>query len=418
MMAAYKTDIIVYAHWKGMAEPVKMGALTAQQARGHLTWSFAYHKQWLQSESQIQIDPDLQWYEGPQYSPDQKPNFGLFLDSMPDNWGRTLMQKREALLKPKEGKRRRLTDVDFLLGVFDPARMGGLRFKLDEAGPFLDDNKKKSIPPITDVRELQVGASHVESDEDSEAVRKWLEILLAPGSSLGGARPKASVRDEDGDLWIAKFPSRQDTVDIGAWEYVAWKLAKSAGIDVAETRVEHITGKHHTFFSKRFDRDGDKRIHFASAMTMTGHFEAEIRDYKPSYLELAEFIQYNGASPNDDLRQLWRRIIFNIAISNADDHLRNHGFILSGDGWQLSPAYDMNPSIDKGGLALNIDLERNALDFDVAKDVGEHFNLSEKEQDAIIDDVLSAVSKWETVASRLDIPSVQVRLMNAAFNID
>lgn len=416
-MASNKTDIIVYAHWQGMAEPIKMGLLTAQEARGHLAWSFAYNNEWLETQSQILLDPDLQWYEGSQYSPDEKPNFGLFLDSMPDTWGRTLMQKREVLLKPEAEKRRRLTDIDFLLGVFDPARMGGLRFKIDEDGPFLDDDNEKSIPPITDIRELQFGADLVESDEDSAEVRRWLRILLAPGSSLGGARPKSSVLDENGELWIAKFPSRQDTTDKGAWEYIAWQLAKSAGINVPEARVEHIAGKYHTFFSKRFDRNGDQRIHFASAMTMTGYTESEIRDHTPSYLELAEFIQYNSASPDNDLHELWRRIIFNIAISNTDDHLRNHGFIVTDDGWRLSPAFDLNPSIDKSGLALNIDLELNMLDFDLAREVGEYFNLKEEDKDSIIDEVLSAVSEWRDLAKSLDIPSAQIRLMEAAFNL-
>ncbi|MGM0587265.1 MAG: type II toxin-antitoxin system HipA family toxin [Bacteroidota bacterium] len=417
-MASQKTDIIVYAYWQEMPNPVKMGILSAQEARGHLTWSFAYNEEWLDSQSQLLLDPDLQWYSGPQYSSDQKPNFGVFLDSMPDSWGRTLMKKREALLKTEDEQRRRLTDLDFLLGVYDPARMGGLRFKLEEDGPFLDDDEGKSIPPITDVRELQMGADLVESDEDSEAVRKWLQILLAPGSSLGGARPKSSVVDENGELWIAKFPSRQDTIDKGAWEFVAWELATSAGITVPEARVELISGKYHTFFTKRFDRNGGERIHFASAMTMTGHFETEIRDYTPSYLELAEFIQFHGASPDEDLHELWRRIVFNIAISNTDDHLRNHGFIIEEDGWRLSPAYDMNPSIDKAGLALNIDLELNALDYDLARSVGEYFNLRKKEMDTIIEEVQDAVSNWEEVAINVGVPSAQRRIMEAAFNVE
>lgn len=416
-MATKKTDINVYAHWRGMSNPVKMGILSAQEARGHLAWSFAYEEEWLNTQSQLQVDPDLEWLTGPQYSKDDKPNFGMFLDSMPDTWGRTLMKKREALLKPEGGRARRLTDIDYLLGVYDPARMGGLRFKLQEEGPFLDDDEGKSIPPITDIRELQVGANLVESDEDSEAVRKWLKILLAPGSSLGGARPKSSVLDKNGELWIAKFPSREDTTDMGAWEYVAWRLAKSAGITVPEARVQQISGKYHTFFSKRFDRAGDERVHFASAMTMTGHFESGIRDQTPSYLELAEFIQFNGASPDEDLQELWRRIVFNIAISNTDDHLRNHGFIITDEGWRLSPAFDMNPSIDKAGLALNIDLELNTLDYDIAKSVGEYFNLNKKEMDTIIVEVQETVSNWEGIATNIGIPSVQRRLMEAAFNL-
>lgn len=417
-MAKKQTDIIVYAHWVGMSEPVRMGILSANETRGHLAWSFSYDQKWLNTQSHHLLDPDLQWFTGPQYAPDKKPNFGLFLDSMPDTWGRTLMQKGEALLKTANQKRKRLTDIDYLLGVYDPARMGGLRFKLDDNGPFLDDDKANSIPPMTDIRELQAGAGLVESDEDSEEVRKWLRILLAPGSSLGGARPKSSVVDENGELWIAKFPSKQDTMDVGAWEYVAWKLANDVGIKVPEARVEKVGGKYHTFFTKRFDRVKGERVHFSSAMTMTGHFEREIRDQRPSYLELAEFIQFNGAFPDEDLQELWRRIVFNIAISNTDDHLRNHGFIITEDGWRLSPAYDINPTIDKSGLALNIDLEFNDLDYGLAREVGEYFNLNKIKMNNIIDEVLEAASKWERTAKDIGIPSAQIRVMENAFNIE
>jgi serine/threonine-protein kinase HipA len=413
-MPPQKTDIIVYAHWKGMPLPIKMGILSAQEARGHLTWSFAYDKDWVKTHSQQELDPDLQWVGGPQYSPD-KPNFGVFLDSMPDRWGKTLMQRREAILN-EEGERKRLTDVDYLLGVNDLTRMGGLRFKLEEEGPFLDDNDEKAVPPLTALRELQYAADMVESDEDSDAVREWIMFLLAPGSSLGGARPKASVSDEEGNLWIAKFPSRQDDMNKGAWEYLAWELAQNAGIVVPEAELMNVAGKNHTFLTKRFDRQGAERIHFASAMTMTGRFEGEERE-PPSYLETAEFIQFYGASPDEDLQQLWRRIVFNIAISNTDDHMRNHGFIITNEGWRLSPAYDMNPSIDRKGLALNIDLELNALNFDLARSVGEYFNLNNNDMDTIIKEVQGAVSNWEEVAVNIGIPSAQRRLMEAAFNL-
>lgn len=415
-MATGKTNILVYAHWKGMPDPIKMGTLSAQEVRGHLSWSFAYDNLWLNTQSQQVLDPDLQWFDGPQYSPD-KPNFGTFLDSMPDRWGRTLMQRNEALLQ-KEGKRKTLTDIDYLLGVNDRTRMGGLRFKLDPDGPFLDDNDDKSIPPLTALRELQHAADLLESGKDSKEIRKWLLFLVAPGSSLGGARPKASVLDEDGHLWIAKFPSRQDNIDVGAWEFLAWQLAYDAGIIVPDAQLMKVSGKHHTFLSKRFDRKGTERIHFASAMTMTGRFEEQNEKTAPSYLELAEFIQFSGASPDADLQQLWRRIVFNIAISNTDDHMRNHGFIITDNGWRLSPAYDINPSIDKIGLALNINLDSNALDYRIAKGAGEYFNLKNAQMDQIIDEVIEAVSTWKAKAERLDIPTAQLSLMERAFNIE
>lgn len=413
-MPSNKTAILVYAHWKGMAEPLKMGTLTAQEARGHLAWNFAYEKNWLNTRTQHLLDPDLQWYTGHQYAPPDKPNFGIFLDSMPDTWGRTLMKKKHALLD--NSKRSRLSEIDYLLGVFDPARMGALRFKLNEEGPFLDDDAGKSIPPITDVRELQMGAMHIESDEDIEEVRKWLRILLAPGSSLGGARPKSSVKDENGAFWIAKFPSRFDTTDKGAWEYLVWELAKESGITVPEARLEKVSGIYHTFFSKRFDRDQNIRIHFASAMTLTGNFEAGIRDSPPSYLEIAEFIQFYGTAPKEDLSELWRRIVFNIAVSNTDDHLRNHGFLINDDGWRLSPAYDLNPSIEKTGLALNIDLEANDLDVELAIRVGVYFGLDKTGMRRIIDVINAVIANWKKKANKIGIPEVQQKLMEPAFS--
>ncbi len=308
-----------------------------------------------------------------------------------------------------------LYDIDFLLGVYDETRMGALRFKLDADGPFLDDNHAMPTPPWSSIRELQHGAEVLESDEDSEEVRKWLAILMAPGSSLGGARPKANIMDEHGDLWIAKFPSKGDTVDKAAWEYLAYELALQCGIEMAESKLEKVAGKYHTFFTKRFDRQQGERIHFASAMTMAGQNEDTIKEHPASYLDMAEFIQYNGAQIKKDLQQLWRRIVFHIAVSNTDDHLRNHGFILTDKGWILSPAFDINPSVDKDGLALNIDTNNNALDFGLAKSVGEYFQLTEVEMNSIIVEVKTVVSNWKSVAQKIGISRAEQELMSAAF---
>lgn len=415
-MASGKVEILVYAHWLGIPDPIPMGTLTANEARGHLAWSFSYDKTWLKTQSQKLLDPDLQWLTGSQFASIDKPNFGIFLDSMPDTWGRTLMQKREAMLPEQEGQeRRRLTDADYLLGVYDPARMGGLRFKLEEHGPFLDHRHEQAIPPITDVQELQHGAGLVESDEDSEEVRKWLRILMAPGSSLGGARPKSSVVYENGELWIAKFPSRQDAIDKEAWEYLAWQIAGEASINVPNVKLEQVTGLYQTFFTKRFDRFNGERVHFASAMKMTSHFETEIRDNTPSYLEIAEFIRFHGSNPDEDLQQLWHRLVFNIAISNTDNHLRNHGFFILDNGWRLSPAYDINPSIDKGALALKIDIDNNALDIGLARSVGQYFGLTNELMKRIIQEIDESVSNWKGRARNLGIPSVQIRVMEPAF---
>jgi serine/threonine-protein kinase HipA len=410
-----KTDIYVYAHWKGMQEPKIIGILSAQQAKGKKAFSFEYDKDWLKSEQKFLLDPDIQLYGGPQY-PNQKENFGIFLDSMPDTWGRTLMKRREAqLAREKNVKPKTLYDIDFLLGVFDESRMGALRFKIDPVGEFLDNNKTASTPPWTSIRELQNAAFIFENDIDSEDVNRYLSVLITPGSSLGGARPKANILDADKSLWIAKFPSKTDTIDKAAWEFLAYQLATKAGIEMAPCRMERILGKHHTFFTKRFDRENGERIHFASAMTITGNNEDTIRDNQASYLDIAEFISNNGANIKANLHQLWRRIIFNIAISNTDDHLRNHGFILTKEGWILSPAYDLNPSIDKDGLALNIDTDNNALDFDLAKSVGEYFRLNKNQMEVIIQEVLEVTTKWKTIANEIGISRSEQELMEKAF---
>jgi serine/threonine-protein kinase HipA len=293
--------------------------------------------------------------------------------------------------------------------------MGALRFKTDENGPFLDNNQYFPTPPWSSVAELQYSASMIESDKESSQIKKWLAVLMAPGSSLGGARPKANILDDEKHPWIAKFPSKNDSIDKALWEYLAYDLALMCGIEMSESKIQKITGSYHTFFTKRFDRQNAQRIHFASAMTMTGYHEELLKDETASYLDLVEFIQYSGAKPEEDLHQLWRRIVFNIAISNTDDHLRNHGFILRDDGWHLSPAFDINPSIDKPGLSLNIDSENNALDFNLAKSVGLYFQLNNKQMDEILEEVLSSVRNWKKVAKTIGISRAEQELMEPAF---
>ncbi len=414
-MAANKTDIWVYAHWKGLAEPQLIGTLSAHQAKGRKAFSFEYEKSWINSQAQVLLDPDISWYTGTQF-PLGKENFGVFMDSMPDTWGRKLMQRRATLKAREEGKTTpNLYELDYLLGVHDSTRMGALRFKLDPDGPFLDNDPHSPTPPWAHIRELQHSVEAFEDNENSTDDKKWLELLIAPGSSLGGARPKANILYQNDHPWIAKFPSNNDTTDKAAWEYLAHLLAIEAGVDMAECKLEKVRGPYRTFFTKRFDRENGERIHFASAMTMTGKNEDTIRDETPSYLDIAEFLQYSGADIDKDLWQLWRRIVFNITISNTDDHLRNHGFILNDKGWRLSPAYDLNPSIDKSGLGLNIDMDNNMLDYNLAKSVGPFFRLGEKEMDKIIEEVRIAVGKWRQVAAEIGISRAEQELMAPAF---
>ena len=416
-MAKGKLDIFVYAHWKGMKEPQLIGILSALYAKGKKAFSFEYDEEWLRSEQQLLLDPDIQFYSGPQY-PNNKENFGIFLDSMPDTWGKTLMKRRELKwAKENDTKAKTLYEIDYLLGVYDESRMGALRFKTEINGAFLDSNDLNPTPPWSSIGNLQEAAKQFEEEGNNEIENKWLAVLMAPGSSLGGARPKANILDKDKNLLIAKFPAKNDTIDKAAWEFLAYRLAIKAGINMSECKIQKIAGNYHTFFTKRFDRENKERIHFASAMTMTGNTEETIRDNSASYLELAEFIQTYGCNIDENLSQLWRRIIFNIAISNTDDHLRNHGFILTNKGWVLSPAYDLNPSIEKESLALNIDMHNNALDYDLAKSVGEYFRLDNEQMNSIINEIKDVVSTWKVEATNIGISKREQELMEKAFNI-
>jgi serine/threonine-protein kinase HipA len=408
-------DILVYADWIGLDGPTLMGALSVGHTKGHEVFSFAYDKEWLTKGRRQNLDPDLQFYAGPQYLGSGKKNFGIFLDSSPDRWGRMLMARREAI-QARMGKRKEkpLFEEDYLLGVFDVHRMGAIRFKTNPEGPFLNDDANFSSPPWTSLRELEFASMQLEKDTlaDEESI-KWLSMLIAPGASLGGARPKASVTDPQGSLWIAKFPSASDQADIGGWEMVVNELAKKAGLDIADGLARKFNSKYYTFLSKRFDRTKQKgRIHFASAMTLLGRSDG---DTGSSYLELAEFIMQHGTNVDKDLEELWRRIVFNIAVKNTDDHLRNHGFILQQGGWILSPAFDINPVYYGRGLTLNISETDNSLDYDLAFSVARYFRLAKEKAETIKHDVTKAVSAWQKTAVKYKIQTSEQGLMARAF---
>lgn len=413
-------SIYVYAHWAGMKEPGLIGKLKAEFVRGREIFSFSYDNNWLNSRFSQILDPELLFFSGSQYAGDERQNFGVFLDSSPDRWGRMLMRRREAVLARFE-KRPEMTlrESDYLLGVFDGHRMGALRFKENPDGPFLNNNESFASPPWTSLKKLEQISLRLEDDDaiDDPEYSEWLTMLVNPGSSLGGARPKASVLDNSKKLWIAKFPGRSDTKDIGGWEMVANELARSAGINVTHSTVKSLSGRHHTFLTKRFDRsDTGERIHFASAMTMLGHTDGDSYRNGASYLEMAEFIVNNGADPDDDLKELWTRIVFNIMISNTDDHLRNHGFILTDRGWVLSPAYDLNPDENGTGLSLNISLTDNALDPDLALEVIEFFRMDRNTGVKIIARLKESISRWRRAARRYELPNSEQERMAKVFD--
>jgi serine/threonine-protein kinase HipA len=411
--------IMVYADWENLASPRLTGVLHSAFSRGKEIFSFEYDTEWLRSSFARNMDPDLGLYAGRQFMRDEKNNFGMFLDSAPDRWGRVLMDRRESVLSRIENRqRRKLSESDYLLGVFDEYRMGALRFKTDERGAFLNDNRHFAAPPWTSLHELEEASYRLENDlaiDDAETL-KWLKMLLAPGSSLGGARPKAGVADADGALWIAKFPSREDEHDVGAWEFLVSELARNAGLNVAQTAAQRFYGKHHTFLSRRFDRTpARRRLHFASAMTLLGYTDGTDFHDGASYLELAEFIVGNGACVKADLNELFRRIVFSICVSNTDDHLRNHGFLLVANGWTLSPAYDMNPNPYGTGLKLNVSDNDNSLDLNLALEVAPFFRLKTNEAKQIVAAVGNSVDRWSEIAASRNIPKKEQDAMSVAF---
>lgn len=411
-------EIFVYSHDERQTEPVFMGTLNVSEVRGKEVFSFSYDVDYLTSDWAFEMDPNLRLYEGPQYLQDEQPNFGLFLDSSPDRWGRVLMERRDAVnARSEDSPPKRLMESDYLLQVYDESRMGALRFKKDREGPFLDSDPQYAIPPITSLRTLEHASLELEyeDDLDSEQYKRNLALLIAPGSSLGGARPKANVKDPDGVLWIAKFPSRKDKIDQGAWD-VMYKLAGDCGIAMARSKAEVYYSDRHTFLTKRFDRDeAGNRSHFFSAMTLLGYRDGTDASTGASYLELAELLMQRGADTEADLEQLWRRIVFNICVSNTDDHLRNHGFILKEKGLRLSPAYDINPESKGYGLSLNIDEQSNALDTNVALSVAPYFRLNEERAKGIISEIMDAVKKWKTVANSLNISNKEKEQVAPAF---
>lgn len=414
-----RESVEVYADWHPLEQPILIGQLAYSDSSRGGVFSFAYDKAFLRSPYRLQIDPLLTLHAGELFNDDADRNFRVFLDSSPDRWGRILMQRRAAI-EYRRGIRpsNRLTELDYLLGVHDSYRMGGIRFKKAGSPDFIDNNTEFAAPPMASLRELEHAAMQIEKDDniDSDEYYRWLKMLISPGSSLGGARPKACVTDEQNHLWIAKFPNRNDTDDVGAWEMVCHELALAAGVEMFPCEIRKFSTQHHTFLTKRFDRMGDKRLHFSSAMTQLQYYDGE-HSQGASYLEIAEFLSNQGAQTKADLAQLWRRIVFNIAVSNTDDHLRNHGFLLTDKGWKLSPAYDLNPIVGKQGLHLNITDTDNALDYQLAFAVKEFFRLTQAEATQIYDEVVSAVEQWQQVARRLGISRAEQTMKQEAFNV-
>jgi len=416
--------IAVHADWYPGRAPFLLGRLYSHAAAGRETFSFEFSEEAVSQPELLAytLDPHLGLYKGAQFCPPGQPNFGLFQDASPDRWGRTLLKRRfeRRQARGEVAPNARLVESDYLLGVHDSFRIGGLRFRLNDEGPFLDDDHDQAAPPFVRLRELEAASLALEKGEDSPYVDDWLKMLVAPGGSLGGARPKASVVDTDGSLWIAKFPSKNDTRDMGAWELVALTLAKACGLQVPDAHTKVYGSNRHTLLVRRFDRtEANSRLHFASAMTMTGHKDGEDESTGVSYMEIAQVLIQSGANVEADLRELWSRIVFNMLIANTDDHLRNHGFLLDPNaGWHLSPAYDLNPIPDGGvGLKLNVNGARNDLDLNLALEVAPYYRLDPAEAATIVDNFKDVTSQWRTLARELALSRREIEDMAYAFRL-
>jgi len=404
------TEALVYVDLDGV--PHLAGRLWARMRKGRDSASFEYDPRFLESPVRFPLEPALLLGPGPFHTQANKPLFGAIGDSAPDRWGRVLMRRAERRRAEKAGETpRTLREIDYLLMVNDEARQGALRFAAQEGGQFLAVDNAVPIPPLIELPRLLSAAEHVVGDSESD---EDLRLLLAPGSSLGGARPKASVRDRDGRLAIAKFPHKDDDFNAVLWEAVALTLAVKAGIPVAPWRVENIAGKA-MLLVRRFDREGGVRIPFLSAMSMLDANDNETR----SYLEFVDALRQHGAAPKADMHMLWRRIVFSVLISNTDDHLRNHGFIYAGpDGWRLSPAYDVNPvpaDIRPRVLTTAIDLDDGTASLDLALEVAEYFELTARQARAIANEVGQAVATWREQAARIGLTPAEIDRLASAF---
>lgn len=405
-----EAEVFVYVDIAGTSHLA--GRLWARVRKGRESATFEYEPAWLEYEDRFSVEPALTLGPGPFHTPSGKPLFGTIGDSAPDRWGRVLMRRAERRRAERAGETpRTLMEIDYLLVVDDEARQGALRFARQEGGPFLAEHEAARIPPLIDLPRLLSAAEHVVGDTDSD---EDLRLLLAPGSSLGGARPKASVRDRDGHLAIAKFPHKDDEINTVLWEAIALCLAAKAGIPVPDWRIEQVLNKP-VLLLRRFDRVQGQRIPFLSAMSMLGASDNESR----SYLEFVDALRRYGASPKQDMHALWRRIVFNILISNTDDHLRNHAFLYTGpDGWRLSPAYDLNPvptDIKPRVLTTAIDLDDGTASLDLAMSVMGYFELDEAKAHVIAAEVGQAVATWREEAAQRSLTRAEIDRVASAF---
>lgn len=413
--------LLVFADFDWLDKPELVGELCYEKLRGSESYAFRFDDNWLKFHAGIKLSEDINNYPGLQYTQPGNDIFGCFSDALPDRWGRTLLKRREQIQASEEKRAvRNLSSFDYLMGIDDFSRMGGFRLKRELDGDFINVSPSLKIPPITELRQLVLASQEVEKSEENDVLpeKKWIAQLIQPGTSLGGARPKAGVLDDSGNLCIAKFPSRKDDYDTGLWEHFSHLLARKAGIYAAQTKVLGGLGKYHTLLSKRFDRtDEGKRIHFASSMSLIGLRDGDNAQGGYGYLNIVDFILQSCCDVEKNLQELYRRVAFNICIGNSDDHFRNHGFLLTPRGWTLSPAYDMNPTLNEY-QSLLINESSNKADIRTLLESCESYMIKKEVAENIIRQVQAAVAGWENLAVLLQIPAREVTMFKDRFKLN
>ena len=413
--------LLVFADFDWLDKPELVGELCYEKLRGSESYAFRFDDNWLKFHAGIKLSEDINNYPGLQYTQPGNDIFGCFSDALPDRWGRTLLKRREQIQASEEKRAvRNLSSFDYLMGIDDFSRMGGFRLKRELDGDFINVSPSLKIPPLTELRQLVLASQEVEKSEENDVLpeKKWIAQLIQPGTSLGGARPKAGVLDDSGNLCIAKFPSRKDDYDTGLWEHFSHLLARKAGIYAAQTKVLGGLGKYHTLLSKRFDRtDEGKRIHFASSMSLIGLRDGDNAQGGYGYLNIVDFILQSCCDVEKNLQELYRRVAFNICIGNSDDHFRNHGFLLTPRGWTLSPAYDMNPTLNEY-QSLLINESSNKADIRTLLESCESYMIKKEEAENIIRQVQAAVAGWENLAVLLQIPAREVTMFKDRFKLN
>lgn len=400
--------ITVYADFDFLATPQEIGILGYEHVRGKDHFVFEYSREWLKKHGGILLSGDLLNVPSLQHPRSNDSVFGFVKDSFPDRWGRLLLDRRERLIAQSEGRpKRMLTNYDYLIGIEDFTRMGGIRYKSEDSEEYINASEKYLVPPIESLRALCDACHEIELAEERNELpdQRWLDQLIDPGTSLGGARPKANVIDTDGKLYVAKFPSKKDLENTELIEHFSHRLAATAGISVAKTRTIKISKDRDLLLSERFDRSSEgKRIHFASAMSLLGLDDGAGSSTGNGYLDIVDFILQGCVDAGKNLRELYRRVAFNVMFGNTDDHFRNHGFLLTSKGWTLSPAYDINPG-EKSYQCLLIDQYTEESDIKALLSACNNYMLEEQEASGIIEEVRTAIKDWRKTATALQVPT-------------